>query len=1022
MLRVVLNTISPLIFPAKEEAVYRYVITLWSLLVFSMYLTGGVKAQMSINPLNLDGDFTLDFGATVHQSSDGQYWLGTQKGFFRSNGKRVWQYRINDPLSEVIHTQNVQSPILSDDAEKLWFSTYAAIHRFDPITESFITRQIEDDGKPVDEKYRLIYYSRGLNQLWLKAQNRLWSFSIDEDIFRPISLKSNAANYAIYEDDEEGIIYIVGARWMYKGLEITKVDKNGELISYQEIPVDNMVTNALPVSKDSIYCGTADGLSLLVLNGEDFSHTLLPFVNTGGGIFHVTQKNDRHLLVSDYANGVFEVDLSSKETNPVFVNQHNFQDITAVNGGDWAVTQPNHGISILSDTPPLVKWSYPLPEENKVICFRKDVSDVPYLLTENGQIMVKGSAGWKKLIAGSGDGSGIGAPVSFSIDEQSLSVLHTRGIATYRNNGTPLGRHTTRTVLLEGLTGGPESKRFILTENGMERYEFQADTLRIIPIPALSFPGAGYDLSNYSILEDGSVIMAYKGQNIFIVDCSSAKGYYVKRRLKIPGYPISAVSGRSNKIYVATNNGIYVVTGDVVTTLLPDDDRLEGISCNSLILDKQYNLWLGTTKGLYAVNLETDRLVYFSESDGLPTSYFEPVSPIMKEDGIISMATKKGVITFDPRELLRQEQEVIPYIENIWVNDVLQQQDTATAYLKQLTLPWNKNTLFIKADHLIGNDSPLSGTRCQLMGYDEYTSEVSVPHTIRYPNLPPGNYTLQLTAINQNGLLSGQKLLKIIINPPWWKSAWFRAAALLALALIAAAIYIAGLRGERLKQQRLSEQQASLAAERDRIAGEVHDDLGGQISSILYLSEEMLLTGMAPANEYELHRIHELSRTSLQNVRDIIFALDNRRATLAALGEQLRGAGTEFFADRKIAFTCTDTFTRPDFSLTSRQKRNLTLIIKEAWHNTAKHAAATAVSLDIIQSNGTLHLTATDNGKGFTSTKSTKATGGYGLNNMTDKATAIGATATLTSTPGEGTTLRISWPLPHQEHRNAIRP
>jgi signal transduction histidine kinase len=378
------------------------------------------------------------------------------------------------------------------------------------------------------------------------------------------------------------------------------------------------------------------------------------------------------------------------------------------------------------------------------------------------------------------------------------------------------------------------------------------------------------------------------------------------------------------------------------------------------------------------------------------------------------MVTEAGILKFNPAgPIITRPAE--PYLASIRVNDVPISGNETPRFLNTLVRAYTKNNFDFKLSTIADGNSPASAVEYQLANYDSKAVRVPPGTTVRYPNLPPGTYTLQLTAINQNGLPSGKKSLQIIINPPYWQTWWFRVAALFALALIAAGIYIAGLRRERLKQQRLSDQQARLAAERDRIAGEVHDDLGGQISSILYLSEEMLLTGTAPANERELNRIHELSRTSLQNVRDIIFALDNRRATLAALGDQLRGAGTDFFTDRKIAFTCADTFARPDFSLTSRQKRNLTLILKEAWHNTAKHAAATAVQLDITQANGTLHLTCADNGKGFTSTTSKKATGGYGLENMTEKAAAIGATVSLESVPGKGTTLHIDWPLPEQD-------
>ncbi|MEL7160588.1 MAG: sensor histidine kinase [Bacteroidota bacterium] len=254
--------------------------------------------------------------------------------------------------------------------------------------------------------------------------------------------------------------------------------------------------------------------------------------------------------------------------------------------------------------------------------------------------------------------------------------------------------------------------------------------------------------------------------------------------------------------------------------------------------------------------------------------------------------------------------------------------------------------------------------------------------------------------------------MAITIRPPFTQTWTFRLLLLSGISLIIATTYILLLRQERQKQARLRQQQARIAAERDRIAGEVHDDLGGQLSSIMYLSEELLLTEAVPGTERELARINELSRGSLQNVRDIIYALDNRRSDLASLGDQLRGAGDEFFRDRKIEYDYAEELNRPDFGLTSRQKRNLTLVVKEAWHNIAKHAHAEQVTVRLREHNGNLTVTVADDGRGFASPKSASGTGGYGLDNMHEKAASIGGHLTIDSAPGEGTTLTLVWPLP----------
>jgi len=775
-----------------------------------------LHCQPQVSSLDIEENFSLDRRASLHQSADGQYWIGTENGFFRSNGRRVWKYPINDPESDVIHTQNIQSDILSDSEEKIWFSTYSALHRFDPIKETFTTRQIEENNIVVDNSYRVFHFNPELNQLWLLAGDKLWSYNLTTDVFSPLSASSNAAVFSAYKDPADSTTHIFGAGWMYEWFEVTQINKNGRMLSYRELPVKGAVLVSCPINADSILIGTENGISLVSIKEDSVDISVLDYANTGGSVFDIKRKSNDTFIVCDFTNGIFELDLHKEDLKLLYKNEHTFEKAFATNNEDWVISQPKQQFITLSETPALIDHEYTSSERDIIVDISQDSAGELYVLHKSGNIFHdnKLSGDWVKLNQTTPSREAKTKAISLEITDDTIKVLHTHGIITYLKDGSLAKRHPTYKKILHGRLVGADDQLFVLAEDGMRRYELKKDSLLTFIEPALAFPNEKYGLSNCFILRDGSVLLTYQGQYIFHADYSISSGYLVKQKIKTPGYTTSAIQGQNNEIYLGTNNGIYTLRDANISPLIPFDERLAGISVNSLVIDKNLNLWMGTQRGLYSINLKTKHLAYFSEADGLPTNRFASTSAILRQDGSIAMVTQDGIITFQPKDLLKQRNSIRPNIEKIWVNDVLQKFDTASAHLTELNLPSRKNTIFLKVDHLLADDSPVAGMRFQLLGYEDFPSQVRVPYTIRYPNLPPGTYTLQLTAINRNGLPSGKKSLRITINPPWWSTWWFRTLAVLALALIAAGIYIAGLRRERLKQQRLLDQQARLARHR----------------------------------------------------------------------------------------------------------------------------------------------------------------------------------------------------------------
>jgi signal transduction histidine kinase len=94
----------------------------------------------------------------------------------------------------------------------------------------------------------------------------------------------------------------------------------------------------------------------------------------------------------------------------------------------------------------------------------------------------------------------------------------------------------------------------------------------------------------------------------------------------------------------------------------------------------------------------------------------------------------------------------------------------------------------------------------------------------------------------------------------------------------------------------------------------------------------------------------------------------------------------------------------PGFTLSMTQRRDLYLIFKEAVNNLAKYSQAKHAVIRITTEAHKIELLVKDDGKGF-DLSNTKT--GNGLQNMQQRAKASGAEVTITSKPGEGTTVKL---------------
>ena len=194
-----------------------------------------------------------------------------------------------------------------------------------------------------------------------------------------------------------------------------------------------------------------------------------------------------------------------------------------------------------------------------------------------------------------------------------------------------------------------------------------------------------------------------------------------------------------------------------------------------------------------------------------------------------------------------------------------------------------------------------------------------------------------------------------------------------------------------------------LARVRERIAGDLHDEVGSNLGSIQMFAD--LAEGRSGPSK-ELKRIQRIAAETVSAVRDIVWLLrpqgDHRIATV----EHLRETGSIMLEPLDWEFTANEAAWQCELS--DDANRHLFLYYREALHNVLRHSNAAKVAIRAETEGRTFRLTVTDDGCGIPPEKLERPST---LRALRQRVEALGAEFRVDSRPGEGTRLELAVPL-----------
>jgi two-component system sensor histidine kinase UhpB len=190
---------------------------------------------------------------------------------------------------------------------------------------------------------------------------------------------------------------------------------------------------------------------------------------------------------------------------------------------------------------------------------------------------------------------------------------------------------------------------------------------------------------------------------------------------------------------------------------------------------------------------------------------------------------------------------------------------------------------------------------------------------------------------------------------------------------------------------------------RNRIAGDLHDDIGSTLNSISIYSEVAKKKG--EGYDEALEMIGDASRKVIEAMSDIVWTINAENDNFEKIIFRMTSLAYNLFHARKIEFTFHTDETLNEKKLSLEERRNFYLIFKEAVNNLVKYSHATQASISLTNENNQIRLLIQDNGVGF---DPSQENAGNGLKNMKRRAEEMKAVFEIISQAGNGTRILLN--------------
>ncbi len=430
-------------------------------------------------------------------------------------------------------------------------------------------------------------------------------------------------------------------------------------------------------------------------------------------------------------------------------------------------------------------------------------------------------------------------------------------------------------------------------------------------------------------------------------------------------------------------------------------------NASSLLLVEDSLLWMNLRHSILIYNMNSGQVHAMTSQNGLPVGSNYSGTLYYDKPGSSVLAGFSNQLTLIP--LAVGDGWISP--QQVFITGVYQpgNQDPLD-FLKPLKLSSHHADLRVEfALPDFHFNLPISQFEYRL-NESEPWNEIGNASSINLVNLGPGNYHLQIRMAGMGTADAGKAGLYFYVAPAFYQTAWFYVACMALAAFLLYLIY-------RYKIGQLKK----IASMREKIALDLHDDLGSRLTNIRFLSV-MGEDDATPDIEKKkfLRKISEEAAASGEALDDIVNDIQEQQEELDDLAAKMRRYASELFDEDPVAFKMEVADNLQAGKMSAGKKSDLFLSFKEILTNIRKHSGATTVTVRMGIRGKNLVLEVCDNGIGIRNNGSNGSNGRNGLRSLNNRMLRWKGEVQIISGSDGGTEIRLSIPVDADSHIKRI--
>jgi ligand-binding sensor domain-containing protein/signal transduction histidine kinase/DNA-binding response OmpR family regulator len=733
---------------------------------------------------------------TILQDRKGFIWIGTRNGLNRFDGNtfKVFHNVLSDAQS--LGSNSIFS-LFEDKKEQLWVGTYSGIYLYDPRQERFSAFKLIPPGE-----VRYIAADNSGN-IWIISNLTLYKYSQRDSTVVAFNLKDDQT-IALHVS-EKGDVWTATAGGVVK--HYNAATNSFSSYNIKKIVNDNdlpPIEDLYPIGDSSILIGCMN--KVLLFNYKNSTVKNLFKNNRVSNDVHVhkifRQSADEYWLGTENGIYIFNIKtfatkvISKDYSNPYSISDNVISTISRdKEGGIWIGTFFG-GVNYYSQQYNAFKKYFPEPDKESVsgnivheIC-KDDRGDL-WVGTED--------AGLNRIDLKTG------AITKFKADNKpgSISYQNIHGIVadgnelwigTYEHGLDVMDLKTFKVIRHYDASNKPNSlaSNFIISLYRTKKGEILA--------------GTWYGLFKYNRKEDNFTAMPFFNSHIQCIHEDEngtlwvgtyGNGVYflnkeknIKGRMSYqPGKANSLINNYVNNLFEDKQKNLWFCTErglsyfDRRTGIVKNFTIEDGLPDNQIfriVEDNSGFFWISTAKGLSRFDMAKNEFTNYHSANGLPTEQFNYNSSFKNDDGTLFFGTVKGMISFNPKDFIKNTFVPPVYITGLQINneeapirDEKNGLNKSITYTNNITLPYDKSNISIDVAALSYIIPEMNEYAYKMDGIDKDWIILKKNRRIYYTKLPPGKYTFRVKGSNSEGVWNNKEtVLNLEILSPLWATKW----------------------------------------------------------------------------------------------------------------------------------------------------------------------------------------------------------------------------------------------------------